>query len=362
MRRPVLRHPLVALGLAAALCASIGAGIVLTFSPVDAAPAQAPDQAQTQALASSGVPGNVLGSVSDAEVWRTVRQGVAGTVSIPDKKAAVLIQSEGDNWRSWRNGPIAIVGAVAFWVMFLVVVSFHGYRGGIRMSHRPTGRDVLRFTPIERFAHWLTAGSFLLLAVTGVNMIYGRHVVLPLIGPQAFSWLSWIAKHVHNYVGFAFIAGLVLIFGLWVRNNLWDRWDWNWIRKGGGLLVPSEHPPAGKFNFGQKTVFWMVMGGGGILAATGLNLLFPFFLLDLHQMQWIQAIHGTLSQVLCMLMVAHIYIGTVGMEGAYRAMSTGWVDESWAREHHAAWLDEVRQSDAGQSRDLPGHAPAAPAE
>lgn len=342
MRPGRTRRALVVVSLSAAIAFSLAA---LPYGPPSLA---YPLQAQAQRP--DGIRGGVLTATNDSDEWRAIRQGAAGTVSIPDKKAAILIQSEGDNWRAWRNGPIAIVGAAAFWLMFFVIVGFHGLRGGIRLAHPPTGREVMRFRPIERFGHWLTAGSFLLLAATGVNMIYGKHVVLPLVGHDVFSWLSSIAKHVHNYVGFAFIIGLAIIFVLWVRDNLWDRWDWNWIRKGGGLLFPGEHPPAAKFNFGQKTVFWMVMIGGGILSITGLNLLFPFAVTDIHQMQWIQAIHGTLSQVLCMLMVAHIYIGTVGMEGAYKAMSTGWVDESWAKEHHAAWLDDVRR----------GHSEAAP--
>lgn len=295
----------------------------------------------TPAAHAEAGPANTLGARSDADIWRLIRAGAAGTVTIPDRKAAVLVQSEGDNWRAWRNGPIAVVGAVAFWVMFFVIVGFHVLRGKVRIAHGRSGRKVLRFSPTERFAHWLTAGSFLTLAATGVNMIYGRHLVLPLIGHDAFAALSRIGKYVHNYVAFAFIAGLVLIFVLWVRANIWDRYDWGWIKKGGGLLFKTEHPPAAKFNFGQKTMFWAVIIAGTILALTGLNLLFPFAVFGLHETQWIQAIHGTVSQVICMMMLAHIYIGTIGMEDAFHSMTTGYVDENWAKEHHSAWFDEV---------------------
>jgi formate dehydrogenase subunit gamma len=311
------------------------------------------------------VPSSAVGVLSDSEVWRAVRQGVSGTVSIPDEKAAVLVQSEGDTWRGWRNGPIAVVGAVAFWVMFFVVFGFYGLRGKIRIAHGRSGRKVLRFTAFERFSHWLTAGSFIILAATGVNMLYGKHVVIPLIGKEAFATVTEIGKHVHNYVGFAFMIGLILIFVLWVRDNIWDRYDWGWIQKGGGLLFKTEHPKALKFNFGQKTMFWAVMIGGGILSVTGLNLLFPFVFADVNQMQWIQAIHGTVSQVLCMLMVAHIYIGTFGMENAFESMSTGYVDENWAKEHHGAWLEQMNRGGVGSpSREpaLSPRAPGAPAE
>jgi formate dehydrogenase subunit gamma len=359
MRRNGSWRLVIGLSFATAVLASIFAAF-LVLAPVHHAPA-APQTEESRP--GRDVPGGqALNRAGDAEMWRAIRKGVSGTVSIPDKKAAVLVQAEGEEWRRWRNGPIAVVGAVAFWVMFFVVVGFYIMRGPVRTSHGPSGRKVLRFSSIERFGHWLTAGSFIVLAVTGVNMLYGKHFVLPILGNETFSWLTQMGKYVHNYVGFAFISGLLLIFVLWVRDNIWDRYDWNWIKKGGGLLLPNQHPPAAKFNFGQKTVFWMVMGGGGILSVTGLNLLFPFFFTTVEQMQWIQAIHGTLSQVLCMLMVAHIYIGTVGMEGAFRAMSSGYVDESWAKQHHSAWLEEVRAKGRKAGPSAPAHAPATPAE
>lgn len=309
-----------------------------------------PAYAQTEGR----VPGNALGTTSDAEMWRDVRQGVKGTVSIPDKKSATLVVSEGDNWRAWRNGPIMVVGAIAFWVMFFVVFGFYMIRGKVRIKRGKSGRKVLRFGFIERFGHWLTAGAFLVLAATGVNMLYGKYVLIPLLGPQAFSTITQYGKYIHNYVAFAFMVGLVLIFVLWVKDNIWDRYDWGWIKKGGGLLFPTAHPPAAKFNFGQKTVFWAVMGFGGLLSITGLNLLFPFMFADLQQMQWIQAIHATMSQVICMMMIAHIYIGTVGMEDAFNAMSSGYVDENWAKEHHRAWYDKVKHdqaADAGRAHE-----------
>lgn len=347
-RRYVLVVLLVLLGLA-----SGATGLVFTTA------FDTPAYAQTEGR----VPGNALGGVSDAEMWRGVRQGVTGTVSIPDKKLGTLVQSEGDNWRAWRNGPILVVGAIAFWVMFFVVFGFYMIRGKVRIKRGKSGRKVLRFGFIERFGHWLTAGSFLVLAATGVNMLYGKYVLIPLLGPQAFSTLTQYGKYIHNYVAFAFMAGLVLIFVLWVKDNIWDRYDWGWIKKGGGLLFPTAHPAAAKFNFGQKTVFWAVMGFGGLLSITGLNLLFPFMFADLQQMQWIQAIHATMSQIICMMMIAHIYIGTVGMEDAFHAMSSGYVDENWAKEHHSAWYDKVKQDQAADAdRARGGAVSAAPAE
>ncbi len=341
-------------GFAMALVIFYAGAAGLTLSPALHAPAVA----QTDGR----VPGGVSGNVSDSEMWRQIRKGEQGTVSIPDKKAGVLVQSEGDNWMNWRNGPIALVGAIMFWVMFFVVFGFYMLRGKVKIAHGPSGRKVLRFTSLERFAHWLTAVTFLVLAATGVNMLYGKHVLIPLMGPSAFSTFTEVGKYVHNYIGFPFMVGLALIFILWVKDNVWDQYDAGWIKKGGGLLFETEHPPSRKFNFGQKTVFWMVIGGGGVLSFTGINLLFPFVLFDLQQIQWMQAIHGTASQILCMLMIAHIYIGTVGMEGSFESMTTGQVDENWAREHHDIWLKEIQEKEAKKRAEASGVAPGAPAE
>jgi formate dehydrogenase subunit gamma len=337
--------------------------LLLTMAQAGVA-ADTPPVAAPSRVASGAGLSNTLGTINDAEMWRGVRQGEAGYVSIPNKQAGVLVQANGETWRLWRNGPITVVGAVMFWLMVAVVGAFYLLRGKVRIQGGLSGRKILRFKFVERFTHWLTAGSFLILAVTGVNLLYGRHVLPAIIGLDAFAELTRIGKYVHNFVGFAFVLGLVLMFVIWVKNNIWDRYDWNWIKKGGGLLFPKEHPPAGKFNFGQKTVFWMVMGGGGILAVTGLNLLFPFYLAGLEQMQWIQAIHSTLSQIMCLLMVAHIYIGTIGMQGAFEAMSTGYVDRNWAREHHRAWLDDVEAKGPGDGEGSPSVATPrqAPAE
>lgn len=347
-----IRRFVVGVAVALAVFYAGAAGLTLSLA------LHAPVVAQTDGR----VPGGALGTVNDSELWRKVRQGDQGTVSLPDKQAGVLVQSEGDNWMNWRNGPIALVGAIMFWLMFFVVFGFYMLRGKVKLAHGPSGRKILRFTSLERFAHWLTAVSFLVLAVTGVNMLYGKHVLIPLIGKSAFATLTEAGKYVHNYLGFAFMAGLALIFVLWVKDNIWDKYDAGWIKKGGGLLFETEHPAARKFNFGQKTMFWAVIIGGGVLSFTGVNLLFPFVLFDLQQMQWIQAIHATASQILCMLMVAHIYIGTIGMEGALETMTTGQVEENWAREHHKVWLQEVQEKEAKARTETSGVAPGAPAE
>ncbi len=309
------------------------------------------------------VPGAALGNTSDSALWRAMRRGVQGDVSIPNKQAGVLIQSEGENWRAFRNGPLSQWGGWGLLGMIALLAIFFAIRGRIRIEAGPSGRTVERFNFIDRFAHWLTAGTFVVLGVTGLNLLYGRHILLPILGPDVFSTLTLAGKYVHNFVSFAFMLGIVLMFVLWVRHNMPSRSDVVWLLKGGGMFVKGVHPPSRKFNAGQKILFWIVVLGGLSLTISGISLLFPFeismfsatfaalnvFGLNLptdmgpiQEMQLSHRWHTVVAIVLIAVIVAHIYIGSLGMEGAFDAMGTGQVDENWAREHHSLWVAEMK--------------------
>jgi formate dehydrogenase subunit gamma len=322
---------------------------------------------------SGEVPGQALGINSDADLWRFVRTGNAGSVSMKDELGAVMIQSEGDNWRALRNGPISNIGAFAMFIMLFVLTMFYMVRGKIRIEKGPSGKTILRFGSIDRFAHWLMAGSFVVLGLTGLNMLYGRYVLLPVIGPEAFSAITAGGKYAHNYLAFAFMVGLGLSFVLWVRHNIPSKIDLQWLRMGGGILKKGVHPPAKKFNAGQKIIFWATMIGGLSISMSGIALMFPFQtqmfsdtfallnnfgfslptnLTPLEEQQYNQLWHGIISLVLVSMIIAHIYIGSVGMEGAIDAMHTGEVDLNWAKEHHNLWVEEEQQ----KTKDSPSPA------
>jgi len=317
-----------------------------------------------------GVPGAAPGY--NIEFWRAVRGGVEGTVSIPDKKAGILVQAEGDTWRSWRNGPVSKYGGWALLGILVLLLAFFFIRGRVWIDAGPGKRRIKRFGTMERFGHWLIASSFIVLAVTGLNMLYGRAVIRPTLGPEVFSALTLAGKYLHTYLAFAFIAGMVVIFVMWVRENLPDRGDLNWILKGGGLFIKGSHPPARKFNFGQKVIFWVVILGGLSVTLSGLSLMFPFQLpmfaktfaalnifglglptdlTVLQEMQFAQVWHAVAALALIVIMIAHIYIGTLGMEGAFDAVASGEVDENWAKEHHSLWVAEMKKggTDAGMA-------------
>ena len=313
------------------------------------------------------LPATVVPQQSDSKVWRDIRFGVVGTVSIPDKQAGLLIQAGGVNYLSFRNVSVRTWGARGIALVLALLVVFFAVRGRIRVEAGLSDRTVERFNFLERFAHWLTAGSFIILALTGLNMLYGRQVLIPVFGLDAFAAFTLAGKYAHAYLGFAFMAGIILILLLWVRDNLPDRTDLAWIAGGGGLLVKGSHPPARKFNFGQKVIFWIVVIGGASISLSGLSLLFPFDfalfadsfafvnlfgfslpteLTMLEEMQLSQVWHGVVGLILTIIIIAHIYIGSIGMEGAFAAMGSGQVDENWAREHHSLWLAEAAGEDA----------------
>jgi formate dehydrogenase subunit gamma len=299
----------------------------------------------------------------DAEMWRKVRQSVGGKVSIPDSKAAVLVDSSGEAWRNFRNGPLPTYGAWALAGIVALLAAFLLVRGPIRIEHGRSDRTIERFTGLERTGHWLLASSFVILAFTGLNILYGRYVLLPLIGQHPFAAITQIGKLLHNYVAFAFMIGLLWVFVAWVRHNLPHWRDLRWLAVGGGFFSKGVHPPAWKFNAGQKIIFWLVVLGGISISLSGLALMFPYqvplfaktfgvlnswFGLGLpssltanEEMQFAASWHAIVALFLVVVIIAHIYIGTIGMEGAFSAMGTGQVDVNWAKEHHSLWVEEV---------------------
>jgi formate dehydrogenase subunit gamma len=242
--------------------------------------------------------------------------------------------------------------------MLAVLVIFLMVRGRIRVHQGFSGRTILRFNSFERFTHWLTASCFIILALSGLNVSFGRTLILPLFGAEAFATLSAWAKLAHNYLAFPFMFGVAIMFLIWIKNNIPGKLDLEWIKQGGGLLSEGKHPPAKRFNAGQKGIFWIVIIGGALMSVSGWFLLFPYLPGNVTALQFWTVIHAVIAMLFIAAMLAHIYIGSVGMEGAFDAMGTGEVDVNWAKEHHSLWVEE--QQKAGAPSDRTPH--AVPAE
>ncbi|MCA1953500.1 MAG: formate dehydrogenase subunit gamma [Hyphomicrobiales bacterium] len=278
-------------------------------------------------------------SVKEQQLLDALKPGAAitGRVTIPNAQAASLIQP-GRDWRAFNQETLPRIGAVALLGMLALLVGFYMLRGRIRIDAGASTMRILRFGSVERVTHWLTATSFLVLALTGINVTFGKTILAPVMGPEAFAAWAGFAKLTHNFVGFAFMLGVVLTFLVWIKDNIPDSTDLGWFAAGGGLLGKG-HPPAKRFNGGQKIVFWSVVVGGFFLALSGWHLLFPTQE-GIADVQWHATIHGTVAYLMMALILGHIYIGSVGMEGAFDAMGSGEVDLNWAKEHHSLWVEQ----------------------
>jgi formate dehydrogenase subunit gamma len=264
---------------------------------------------------------------------------IRGLGSIPDTKSYTLEQPAGREWRQFHNVTLRWIGAIAILGILALLILFYLTRGMVRIESGRSGRTIVRFNAFERFVHWMTATCFVILGLSGLNITFGRPLLLPLMSPETFTtWSQW-AKYAHNFLSFPFTIGVVLIFLMWIGGNLPKRVDVEWLRRGGGL-VGHDHPPAERFNAGQKLIYWIVVLGGAAIAVSGYALIFPFYGTDIATMQSAEMIHAVIAMLFIAAMLGHIYIGTIGMEGAFEAMGSGTVDVNWAKQHHSLWLEE----------------------
>jgi formate dehydrogenase subunit gamma len=279
---------------------------------------------------------------------------IQGRGSIPDTKSYTIEQPAGRDWRHFHEVTLRWIGAVAVLGVLAVLVIFYLWRGMVRIESGRSGHIIVRFNAAERFVHWMTATCFIILALSGLNITFGRPLLLPLMSPEAFTaWSEW-AKAAHNYLSFPFTLGVILIFFMWVAGNIPNRVDVEWFKRAGGM-VGHDRPPAYRFNGGQKLIYWIVVLGGSAMAVSGYVLIFPFYGTDIQAMQTAEMAHGVIAMLFVAAMLGHIYIGTIGMEGAFEAMGEGTVDINWAEEHHNLWLEEVR---AGSQPHLAQRQPA----
>jgi formate dehydrogenase subunit gamma len=280
-----------------------------------------------------------------AEYWREVRDGVKGYTTAEGAEAGILIQNGGQNWRQIRNGPVANYGAWVMIALIAVLAIYHVFTGGYKMPER-TGRKILRWPGVDRFIHWYTAVLFILLAITGLSILWGRAVLIPVLGKEGFAAWAAIAKPIHDYTALFFAAGLVVMIAKWMHHNIPKGYDIQWLLKGGGYLG-GGHPPAGFSNAGEKVWYWTLVFFGGAMVVSGFYLLFPNLGTERPGMQLANVVHDITALVCCVYALLHIYLGTIGSEGALEAMISGEVDEQYAKNHHPLWYDEVMKGKGG---------------
>ncbi len=283
---------------------------------------------------------------------------IEGRGTIPDVKSYVVEHPVGRDWQHFHSVTLRWIGGIAILGILAILVIFYLWRGMVRLKSGRSGRTIVRFNAFERFVHWMTATCFIILAITGLNVTFGRPLFASTVGSEAFTtWSEW-AKYAHNYLSFPFTIGVVLIFLMWIGGNIPNAVDVEWFKRGGGI-VGDDHPPAYRFNGGQKAVYWIVVLGGAGVAITGYLLMFPFYGTTIDSMQYAQMTHAVVAMLFVAAMLGHIYIGTIGMEGAFEAMGEGTVDVNWAKEHHRLWLeDEMARIGPNEGRRRPAVTPA----
>ncbi len=353
MMRPCTR---MQFALRATLCALVLIGMELIAVPARAQQPQSPPPAAAGQQAPLIDPD--ASAVSEQKLLQEFPR-IQGSIVIPDQRESVLVQPAGRVWRYFHEVLLHWIGAAVILGMIALLGIAYLLIGRLRISKGRSGWKVHRFNAFERFSHWLTASSFVVLALTGLNITFGKLLLMPLIGHDAFSRIAEAAKYVHNFLSFAFVIGLASIMTIWFRDNIPRKVDIIWLKEGGGF-VGAKHPTAGRFNAGEKLVFWFALGGGLAVAASGYLLLFPFYVTNIFGMQIAQGVHAIIAVLFVAVILGHIYIGTLGMEGAFEAMGTGYVDLNWAKEHHGLWLEQ--EIAKGREPMPPPQALAEPAE
>jgi len=287
-----------------------------------------------------------------SEYWRQVRDSDKGYTTGIGPERGVLIQSQGQVWREIRNGPVMTWGAWGIALIVLAIGVFHIVFGGAKLESR-SGRTIVRWTGFDRFLHWSVAVLFIILALTGLSLLFGRSVLIPLLGLDGFGTWAAFCKAVHNYLSPFFIVGLVLMLLTWIGQNIWRSYDLQWLKEGGGYFRKT-HPPAGFANAGEKIWFWLLFVFGIALIVSGLLLLTPNFDWTRNANQISNVVHGVSSLVLIGFVFGHIYLGTLGNEGSFEGMWTGRVDENWAKQHHSVWYAHLQEEgSAPDSRPAP---------
>ncbi|MBC5781818.1 formate dehydrogenase subunit gamma [Ramlibacter sp. USB13] len=313
---------------------------------------------------------NAVQPGNNAPMWRDVQRGAEGYSSLPKSQAPEagnLIQapvqypgtrfvSAGEAWRQVRNAWIIPYGGSLLLIVLVALAIFYFAKGPMGHADGRSGPGrIERFTPFERAAHWANAIAFVVLAISGIVMAFGKFFLLPVIGQTLFGYFTYLLKNLHNFVGPLFVVSLVIIVLTFIKDNLPQKGDVSWMLRLGGVLGKKE-APSHRFNAGEKGMFWV--GNlllGAIVVGSGLYLdkLLPSMEYLRGDMQVAHMVHAVAAVLMMAMLFLHIYMGTVGMRGAYRAMREGYVDDAWAKEHHAYWYEDIKAGRIPAQRSKP---------
>ncbi|MCL9776789.1 formate dehydrogenase subunit gamma [Vibrio methylphosphonaticus] len=285
--------------------------------------------------------------LAGADYWRAVKDGVEGTTTSASPEHGVLISTPGETWFVLKEKWMSPAAAVAIFGSIAMVVLMYFIVGPLKLSAPRTGKKVKRWSRMDRALHWSMAFTFLTLAFSGLMLVYGKHFMKPYVPTELWGWTIYIAKQYHNYIGPLFFILLFAVLFKWWRKSIFNKTDVQWFMKLGGMVGKHKgsHPSAGFSNGGEKAIYWLLICFGAVAAVSGLILDFPIFGQTRRDMELSNLVHMFSALILICGFVFHIYIGLFGMEGALEGMVTGEVDETWAKEHHDLWFEEMKNSE-----------------
>ena len=296
-----------------------------------------------QSFANNPADAKVAG-FAGADYWEVVQQGDQGRTQSQSREAGQLINIKGEEWRHWRNKWITPIGAYTLGGTLGLLVIFYLITGQNKLTHPRTGNLIERWKRIDRANHWLVAVLFIILMISGLSILYGKFFLKDVLGGSLWASYMTLSKTLHNYLGPLFALSLLFMIVRWFKHNIFNQTDLKWFLKGGGI-IGKTHPSAGYLNGGEKIWYWMVTLVGLLVCVTGLVLDFQNFGQARETMQIANLLHAAGSLLLIAGSLGHMYIGSIGTEGALEGMKTGYVDESWAKQHHDLWYEEVKQKD-----------------
>ncbi len=292
-----------------------------------------------------------------ADLWRDARRSLPGTTQVKGVvETGVLIQDTGERWRIYRIRQLVPYGAYILGGVLGLSVLYFLVRGRVRIAGGRSGRTIQRNTRLEQGVHWFTAILFIILGLSGLTLLYGKWVLIPLLGPEGFAATAQICKQLHSYSGPLFVIALVPLFGVFLRDSLFNpKVDLDWLMTAGGYLG-GRHPSSEKFDAGQKLWYWVAVLAGVVLSISGLLLDFPNLGQGRELLQLSYLFHTIAGVIILAFFIVHVS-AAIGIEGALEAMVEGKVDANWAKQHHDLWYkkldtagsDEEVSSDKGNS-------------
>ncbi|BCB27878.1 formate dehydrogenase cytochrome b556 (FDO) subunit [Sulfurimicrobium lacus] len=200
-------------------------------------------------------------------------------------------------------------------------------------------KDLVRYSAAERFNHWVVAMIFILLALSGLAFFH------PLFFPltQLFGGGTW-ARILHPFFGVVMAVSFVaMLFRFWWL-NLMTPSDWAWLRRVREMLNGDDHnmPEAGKYNGGQKLLFWLLVGCMALLFVSGIVIWRVYFsaTFPVVVVRLAAVVHAASAAVMIALVIVHAY-AAIWTKGTIRAMLYGTVSRAWAKQHHPRWFKEV---------------------